>query len=127
MAAADRQAMRVLTDDPLAAGTFVPGAAPEGWQQPILSPAHAALVEALGIPVVWSRDLPSLHPFWPTLVVRSHTQSSQFDALTSLLGASAWQNEPVVAVAVTGRHFHGQRGRRWGADRVMLKFCVCVP
>ena len=45
MAAADRQAMRVLTDDPLAAGTFVPGAAPEGWQQPILSPAHAALVE----------------------------------------------------------------------------------
>ena len=63
MAAADRQAMRVLTDDPLAAGTFVPGAAPEGWQQPILSPAHAALVEGVGKAVFWSRDLTSLHQF----------------------------------------------------------------
>ncbi|HEY0873334.1 MAG TPA: biotin--[acetyl-CoA-carboxylase] ligase [Vicinamibacterales bacterium] len=127
MAAADRQALRVLTDDPLSAGTFVPEAALEGWQQSVLPPTHAALVEALGIPGVWSQDLPLIHPFWRTLVVRSHTESSQFDALTHLLGARGWQDEPVVAAAVTGRRFHGLRGRRWAAARGNLHVSVALP
>jgi biotin-[acetyl-CoA-carboxylase] ligase BirA-like protein len=119
--------MRVLTDDPAAAATFLPDVPLHGWQRDRLEPCEASLAAALGGTAVWSQDVPEVHPFWATIVVSSVTEVSQFDALDALIARGSLARAPVVCAAISGERFHGQRGRQWAGARGNLHVSVAVP
>jgi len=50
---------------------------------------------------------------WPLLVVIESAPCSQFDALHAALAEGLPLVGPMAAIAITGQHFHGQRGRHW--------------
>jgi len=120
-------AMRVLTDDRALALTFFPDARADcGAVDRHLHPFERALIEALG-GTGWACELRVDEPFWWTVVVRSFSAVSQFDALDRVLGAATTLPGPVACVALSGNHFHGQRGRAWAAARGNLHMSAAVP
>jgi biotin-[acetyl-CoA-carboxylase] ligase BirA-like protein len=66
-------------------------------------------------------------PGWHRVVVVETSPGSQFDALTSMLSAETTPAGPVALLAISGREFHGHRGRAWSAERgnVHLSAALC--
>jgi BirA family biotin operon repressor/biotin-[acetyl-CoA-carboxylase] ligase len=60
-------------------------------------------------------------------VVVSEAPSSQFDALREALAAGLDLPRPTACVALSGRGFHGQRGRPWAALPGNLHLCPVIP
>ena len=65
-------------------------------------------------------------PFWSRIMVVHDAPCSQFDTLRDLLGQGLSLPGPVACLAVTGRHFHGHRGRAWVAALGNLHLCVAL-
>jgi biotin-[acetyl-CoA-carboxylase] ligase BirA-like protein len=121
--------MRIMTDSPRKASMFLADSL--SWPR----------VTAAALPVpdrdvwrtlgstteVWLRECESPPDvrFWPRLFVIDAAESSQFDALKQL-GGGKEQPEPLAAVALSGRRFHGHRGRPWAAVAGNLHLCVMM-
>ncbi len=54
-------------------------------------------------------------PYWTHLVLIEQASQSQFDQLRTLFSQPGANYEPTACVALTGRNFHGHRGRAWSA------------
>ena len=110
------------------------GLAPEaGWSHvPVdaLQPGDQALCRAQGMAEwLWraeSRD-PGPPGFWARALVVAEAPSSQFDRLREQLAAGLRPPGPTACVALSGRSFHGQRGRRWLAAPGNLHLSAVVP
>jgi biotin-(acetyl-CoA carboxylase) ligase len=120
----------VLSDCPERLAGFA--AVAEGSVLPVesLAPGGQALWRTLGTGTrVWSgqgRD-PEPAAFWSAAVVVGEAPSSQFDALRESLGAGLELRGPTACVALSGRGFHGQRGRPWAAVPGNLHLCPVIP
>jgi biotin-(acetyl-CoA carboxylase) ligase len=120
----------VLSDCPDRLAGF--GVAAEGSAVAVesLATTEQALCRTLGTDVrVWrgpGRD-PEPAGFWSVAVVVGEAPSSQFDALRESLGAGLDLPGPTACVALTGRGFHGQRGRPWAALPGNLHLCPVIP
>jgi BirA family transcriptional regulator, biotin operon repressor / biotin---[acetyl-CoA-carboxylase] ligase len=120
----------VLSDCPERLAGFA--AVAEGSAVPVdsLPPREGALWRTLGGGVhVWRGPAPDPGPagFWSAAVVVGEAPSSQFDALRDLLGAGLELPGPTAWVALSGRGFHGQRGRPWAALPGNLHLCPVFP
>jgi BirA family biotin operon repressor/biotin-[acetyl-CoA-carboxylase] ligase len=95
-----------------------------------LLPSDAALWRALGAGHrLWSgtSDDPGPPGFWSRAVVVAEASSSQFDTLRERLDGGLELPGPVACMALSGRSFHGQRGRPWLSGPGNLHLCVVVP
>ncbi len=95
-----------------------------------LGPSEQDLWRALGTgPRLWrgqGRD-PGPAGSWSLALIVGEAQSSQFDALRESLAAGLELPGPTACLALTGRGFHGQRGRPWAASPGNLHLCVVLP
>ena len=64
---------------------------------------------------------------WSALAVATDATSSQYDALLTLARSAKKLPGPLAAVALTGRGFHGNRGRPWRAEPGNLHLSCAVP
>ncbi len=64
---------------------------------------------------------------WRHLVVVDRAPSSQYDVLLEAARAPAGVAEPIAALALEGRDFHGNRSRPWLAARGNLHLSGVVP
>jgi BirA family biotin operon repressor/biotin-[acetyl-CoA-carboxylase] ligase len=60
-------------------------------------------------------------------VILAEAASSQFDALREALADGLELPGPTACVALTGRGFHGQRGRPWASASGNLHLCAVFP
>ena len=76
----------------------------------------------------WSAEVPSPEGagFWRRLIVVREAPASQFDALRQLCGDGWALPGPVATVALTGRGFHGHRGRVWQTAPGNLHLCAAL-
>ncbi len=83
------------------------------------------LLSALGMgePLFFAETGPPDLTPW-TLVIVDEAPSSQYDALLAAVRAGLHLPSPAAALALTGRDFHGQRGRPWRALRGNLHLTV---
>jgi BirA family transcriptional regulator, biotin operon repressor / biotin---[acetyl-CoA-carboxylase] ligase len=104
----------------------------EGRETPLdsLPPGDRALWRALGGGRrLWcgtARD-PAPPGFWSRAAIVAEASSSQFDALREALGGGLELPGPTACVALTGRGFHGQRGRPWASASGNLHLCAVFP
>jgi len=122
--------MLVLSDCPERLAGFA--AVEEGSAVPFesLAPTEQALWRTLGTGAhVWRGPGRDAEPagFWSVAVVVGEARSSQFDALRESLAAGLEFPGPTACLALTGRGFHGQRGRPWAALPGNLHLCVVFP
>ena len=122
--------MLVLSDCP----ERLPGLAHAGsWSEVkkgSLPPGDEALWRALGADHrLWSgtSDDPGPPGFWSRALVVAEAPSSQFDTLRERLAGGLELPGPVACLALSGRSFHGQRGRPWLSGAGNLHLCVVVP
>ena len=66
-------------------------------------------------------------PFWHRLIVIEQAARSQFDALHEALADGLFLDGPTAVLALGGRKFRGQRGRRWSAVKGNLFLTVGLP
>jgi len=128
--------MLVLTDIPEGVGRLLPEGEWARRGREDLSDQDRKLWKALvpaGDP--WSRYLSVLPPdspwaqansFWSRLVLISEAPASQFDALNSLFRQGDAPPGPVATIALTGRKFHGHRGRPWEVTEGNLHMSVAL-
>ena len=122
--------MRWLTDNPETAAGFLPSSV--CWQ-----PAGDLLTESDRALAPW---LAEKRPLWLAdveeadaryarrrWVVIDHAEQSQFSALLDALKEGLSLPDGLVALALTGRRFHGQRQRPWSAVRGNLHLTVHYP
>ena len=64
---------------------------------------------------------------WAALAVTDEAEGSQYDSLLQATHRPAGLPAPVAALALTGRGFHGNRGRPWRARRGNLHLSCAVP
>lgn len=64
---------------------------------------------------------------WDVLVLVEHAPGSQYDALLEALRRRGAAPGSVAALALTGRNFHGNRGRAWQAAPGNLHLSCQVP
>lgn len=107
--------MRMLTDDPTRAGRV---AARQGWVEvppEELRDFDRELWSALaqGIAPWTLQEDHSPDRFWNTLALITDAPASQFDRLQEILRSGVTLPGPVACLALTGREFHGHRGRHW--------------
>ena len=121
--------MRVLSDCP----DRVPELAPGGWSEArvaSLSVGDQALWRALGPrDRLWCGTGPDPGPpgFWSRAVIVAEAPSSQFDTLREALARDLALPGPIASVALSGRGFHGQRGRPWLSPSGNLHLCAVLP
>ncbi len=101
-------------------------------QRPLTSllPADRELWRALvGSRDIWSpRRSPAWQGhFWTRVIAVHEAPCSQFDTLRDLLSRGLVLAGPVACLAVTGRRFHGHRGREWVAAPGNLHLCIALP
>jgi BirA family biotin operon repressor/biotin-[acetyl-CoA-carboxylase] ligase len=65
--------------------------------------------------------------FWSRALVVAEAPGSQFDALREALATGLPLSGPTACLALTGRGFHGQRGRPWAAEAGNLHLCGVFP
>lgn len=121
--------MRVLTDLPSAAEPVL-GVALE-WQ-PVRSGSPAeitALAACLnpGRPGWFASCDGWVQATDGYLVIIDEAPRSQFDAVMECARTPGWPDEPVVAIALTGTRFRGQRERPWTALRGNLHLTARYP
>ena len=95
-----------------------------------LPPSDQALWRGLGgASRLWRGTLRDPGPpgFWSCAVIVGEAPSSQFDALQRLLASDLQLPGPTACVALSGRGFHGQRGRPWLSATGNLHLCGVVP
>ena len=122
--------MLVLSDCPERLVGFADAADGSAMPLETLAPREQALWRTLGTGVrVWRGAGPDPEPAgsWSAAVVVGEAPSSQFDALRDSLGAGLEFAGPTACVALSGRGFHGQRGRPWAALAGNLHLCVVFP
>ncbi len=64
---------------------------------------------------------------WPLVVAVSHAAGSQYDVLVECVRDPAAPALPVVALALAGHGFHGNRGRAWQALPGNLHLSLAMP
>ena len=64
---------------------------------------------------------------WSALAVVANATGSQYDALLDLARTTKKLPGPLAAVALTGRGFHGNRGRPWRAEPGNLHLSCTLP
>jgi biotin-[acetyl-CoA-carboxylase] ligase BirA-like protein len=83
-----------------------------------------ALSDAPVVSVAEGRDL-GPPGFWWRLLVVDEAPASQFDVLRQLIVSDDEPLPgPIATLALSGRNFRGQRGRRWSAARGNMHLCV---
>ncbi|MCG6919611.1 MAG: hypothetical protein LJF15_00810 [Acidobacteria bacterium] len=65
--------------------------------------------------------------FWSHAAVVAEAPSSQFDILRESLARGLQLPGPTAAIALSGRGFHGQRGRQWLSAPGNLHLCAAFP
>jgi BirA family biotin operon repressor/biotin-[acetyl-CoA-carboxylase] ligase len=65
--------------------------------------------------------------FWSRALVAAEAPGSQFDALREALAGGLELPGPTACLALTGRGFHGQRGRPWASASGNLHLCTVFP
>jgi biotin-(acetyl-CoA carboxylase) ligase len=65
--------------------------------------------------------------FWSRGLVVAEAPGSQFDALREALAGGLELPGPTACLALTGRGFHGQRGRPWASASGNLHLCTVFP
>ena len=104
----------------------------DGAEAPLdsLPPGDQALWRALSTRRrLWrgtARD-PGPPGFWSRALVVAKAPGSQFDALRQALADGLELPGPTASVALTGRGFHGQRGRPWASAPGNLHLCAVFP
>ena len=78
---------------------------------------------------LWRGTAPQAGPagFWSRALVVAEAPGSQFDALRESLANELELAGPTAAVALTGRGFHGQKGRPWTSAPGNLHLCAVFP
>ena len=122
--------MLVLSDCPERLAGLAPSG--DGSEVPVesLEPGEQALWRALGTrPRPWRGEVRDPLPagFWSLGLIVGEAPSSQFDALRDSLAAGLELAGPTACVALSGRGFHGQRGRPWAALPGNLHLCPVIP
>jgi len=95
-----------------------------------LTPADATLWKSVGGGErLWIRTagVPASIRFWSRIFVVASAPSSQFDALRDGAASTLEPPGPVACLAITGRGFHGHRGRSWAALAGNLHLSVALP
>lgn len=64
---------------------------------------------------------------WDAVVLVDHAAASQYDALLAALRRRGSPPGAMVALALSGQGFHGNRDRSWRAERGNLHLCCQVP
>ncbi len=64
---------------------------------------------------------------WPLVIALADASHSQYDVLVAGARDPAASASSVVALALAGRGFHGNRGRAWQAVPGNLHLCAAVP
>lgn len=64
---------------------------------------------------------------WDAVVLVDHATASQYDALLAALRRRGSSPGPVVALALSGEGFHGNRDRPWRAEHGNLHLCCQAP
>lgn len=119
--------MRILTDDPRGAEPFLAECLVDRWSDGALASHDRELGSALGIERAFSTCARGRGEFWDTLTIVSEAPGSQFRALDRLLADGHALPGPTVAVAVSGRHFQGQRDRQWVGAPGNLQVSIVIP
>ena len=123
--------MLIFTDCPERLAGFAP---PGGsWSHVAVNSlleADQALWRALGSGArVWrseGRD-PGPAGLWSRALIVAEAPASQFDTLRERLGSGLALSGPTACLALSGRRFHGQRGRPWVAAPGNLHLCAVFP
>jgi len=95
-----------------------------------LPPGDQALWRVLGGgDRLWRGTTPNPGPqgFWSRAVIVEEAPFSQFDILRESLASGLQFPGPTACVAMSGRGFHGQRGRPWLSAPGNLHMCAVVP
>ena len=119
--------MRILTDDPRGAEAFLPECLVDRWSDGALAGDDRELVSSLGIERAFSTCARGCGEFWDTLTIVSEAPGSQFRALDRFLAEGHALPGPTVAVALSGRHFQGQRERQWVGAPGNLHVSIVIP
>ena len=64
---------------------------------------------------------------WLALALVASIDTSQYDIMLDMARAAAGLPGPLAALALSGRGFHGHRGRPWLAERGNLHLCCALP
>jgi BirA family biotin operon repressor/biotin-[acetyl-CoA-carboxylase] ligase len=122
--------MLVLSDCPAKLAGLVPGA---GWTEvasAALDVSDRRLWRALGTSErLWRGRAQALASYgsWARALIVDEAHGSQFDVLRELIGTDPGLTGPTACLALSGRGFHGQRGRPWAALPGNLHLCVVFP
>jgi biotin-[acetyl-CoA-carboxylase] ligase BirA-like protein len=121
--------MRLLTDSKDHGLRFAtPNASLSRVPVSSLDPHERRLWTALGGDgTAWTSNGSCEAGFWRRLVVIRNALRSQFDALHEVMAGGTPVELPVVAVALAGERFRGQRGRPWSALEGNLFLTVGLP
>jgi len=123
--------MLILTDcAERLAGFLPPGASWSQAQVGSLPACDQALWRTLASCDRVSRGLgpdPGPAGFWSRALIVGEAAASQFDSLRELLGSGLTLPGPTACLALSGRGFHGQRGRPWLAAAGNLHLCAVFP
>ena len=65
--------------------------------------------------------------FWSRALIVAEAPSSQFDVLRESLATDLELPGPTACLALTGRGFHGQKGRPWASASGNLHLCAVFP
>lgn len=120
--------MRVYCDDPKQFAGFFTGCA--DWKRVAaseLNESDARLFSVLGCTGEMQQTKPMDRTdwgFWSRIVAIAEAPFSQYDALQNLLRYDNALSGPAACIALTGRGFHGQRGRPWRAESGNLHLSV---
>lgn len=121
--------MRLLSDCPAETASFFGPARWTAGQSRGLRPQEAEIWQALQgspEPSVATVADSGPAPFWALAVVQREASRSQYDALHEALGRGLALPGPTACIALSGRSFHGQRGRPWVAQRGNLFLTVTL-
>ncbi|MEO5897069.1 MAG: hypothetical protein ABIS06_15365 [Vicinamibacterales bacterium] len=118
--------MRVLTDDPNGAAGFLSGCIRDSWRDNLVA-GERELVDALGLGRAITTDAHGAGAFVTTLMIVSEASGSQFTALDQLVRSGYALSGPVVSLALSGRHFRGQRDRTWIGAPGNLHVSIALP
>lgn len=120
--------MHVYCDDPAKFAVFFRHHA--DWKKvppSALCESDARLFSTLGCTEEIQKTKPvagSDRGFWSRIVAIAEAPWSQYDALQNLMRYEAALLGPTACIALTGRGFHGQRGRPWRAQSGNLHLSV---
>ncbi len=92
-----------------------------------LAAADLALWAAVGTDrPLWTAQVAGPGALWSRALIVAEAPGSQYDALRTLMASPIPPEGPVACLALSGRDFHGQRGRPWVAPEGNLFLTVGI-